>query len=105
MSDQERPEALTRREITARLRRRLGLSGREAGLIIDGFLEALAGQLAEGGVVTLSGLGRWAGRPTPARPGRNPATGREVTIPAHIRPAFTLSRSLRKILKDEEPEF
>ncbi len=93
---------LTRRDIVDRLRRRLGLSGREADLLLDGFLEALAGQLEQGGAVTLSGLGRFETRPTPSRPGRNPATGEIVPIPARRRPVFTLSRSLRTMLKDGE---
>ena len=93
-------KALTRQEIVDHLRHRLGLSGREAGLLVDGFLEAIADQLAEGGVVSLSGLGRFEVRPTPPRPGRNPATGREVMIPGRLRPVFTLSRGLRTMLKD-----
>lgn len=89
---------LTRREIIERLRHRLGLSGREAGLMLDGFLECLAEQLEEGGVVTLSGLGRFESKLSPARPGRNPATGQAAEIPARRRPVFTLSRSLRTML-------
>jgi len=95
-------QALTRKEIAGHLRRRLGLSGREAGLFLDAFLESIGGQLEEGGAVTLSGLGRFEGKFTPARPGRNPATGREVLIPARIRPVFTLSRTLRTMMKEEE---
>jgi len=94
--------ALTHREIIDHLRRRLGLSAREAGLLLDGFLESLSSQLEEGGAVSLAGLGRFEVRPTPPRPGRNPATGREVMIPGRLRPVFTLSRALRTILKDED---
>jgi integration host factor subunit alpha len=95
---------VTRRELVDRLRRRLGLSAREAGELLDGFLETLADQLAEGGIVSLSGLGRLETRLTPARPGRNPKTGREVIIPARRRPVFTLSRTLRTMLKETSEE-
>lgn len=95
---------LTRREVIDRLRRRLGLSGREAGLMLDDFLESLAEQLEEGGAVTLSGLGRFETKPTPARTGRNPATGQAAEIPARRRPVFTLSRTLRTMLKETGEE-
>ncbi len=97
-----KPAPYTRRELSDRLRRRLGLSGREAGLLVDAFLESLAAALAEGGTVTLSGLGRFGLRQSRARTGRNPATGREVLIPPRLRPVFTLSRSLRTMMKDDE---
>lgn len=87
----------TRQELQDRLRQRLGLSNREAGLMLEAFLETIVCQLEKGGVVTLSGLGRFDTRLTTPRPGRNPATGQEVIIPAHIRPVFTFSRSLRTI--------
>jgi nucleoid DNA-binding protein len=99
---------VTRRELVDRLRRRLCLSAREANELLDGFLETLTDQLAEDGIVSLSGLGRLETRLTPARPGRNPKTGREVVIPARRRPVFTLSRTLRTRLKEtaekDQPE-
>lgn len=92
---------LTRRDIIDELRQKTGLSSREAGLVLDGLLESLATQLEKGGVVSLSSLGRFEAKLTPARPGRNPATGEEVMIPERLRPAFTLSRAVRTKLKDE----
>lgn len=103
-ADQKSRAPLTRREIIDRLRRRLGLSGREAGLLLDGFLETLAEQLEEGGAVTLSGLGRFETKVTPARPGRNPATGEATEIPSRRRPVFTLSRTLRTMLLETGEE-
>ena len=93
--------ALTRRGLVDRLRARLGLSAREAGNLLDDFLEILAGQLAAGGAASFRGLGRFETRPSPSRPGRNPATGRPVSIPARRRPVFTLSPDLRAALKGE----
>lgn len=98
------PAPLTRREIIDRLRRRLGLSGREAGLMLDAFLESLSAQLEDGGAATFSGFGRFETRLSPARPGRNPATGQAALIPARRRPVFTLSRTLRTMLKEAQEE-
>ncbi len=94
--------AVTRREIGERLSRRLGLSARESSLLLEAFLEAVAEQLERGGAVTLSGLGRFAVRTTKPRPGRNPATGEAAPIPARIKPVFTISRSLRTLLRAED---
>ncbi len=102
MAEKQRP--LTRRELTDRLRRRLGLSAREAGRILDGFLKTLGDQLAAGGTVTLSGLGRFSTRLSPPRPGRDLATGRPTLIAARRRPVFTLSRTLRTILQGNSPQ-
>lgn len=95
----ERNEVLTRKGIIEELRQKAGLSSREAGLLLDGFIESLAAQLEKGGVVSLSGLGRFEVKLTPARPGRNPATGQDFMIPERLRPVFTLSRSVRSRLK------
>jgi nucleoid DNA-binding protein len=92
---------LTRRVLVDRLRARLGLSAREAGELLDDFLEILADQLAEGGAASFRGLGRFETRLSPPRPGRNPVTGEAVTIPARRRPVFTLSPDLRAVLRGE----
>ena len=104
MSRENNPPPLTRKEIVDQLRRRLGLSAREAAVFLDGFLDNIGRQLEEGGAVTLSGLGRFEARRSPARPGRNPATGQEVLIPSRLRPVFTLSRTLRTMIKDEDKQ-
>ena len=94
--------ALTRSALLGRLRARLGLSAREAGELLDGFLEILAGQLAEGGAASFRGLGRFETKLSPQRPGRDPATGRPVLIPPRQRAVFTLSPELRALLKEGE---
>ena len=93
--------ALTRRALLDRLRTRLGLSAREAGELLDGFLETLADQLAAGGAASFRGLGRFETRLSPSRPGRNPATGQPIPIPARRRPVFILSPELRALLREE----
>jgi len=98
------PLTLTRRGLVDRLRARLGLSAREAGEFLDGFLDILAGQLAEGGAASFRGLGRFETRLSPPRPGRNPATGQAVSIPARRRPVFTPSPDLRTLMRNAGPD-
>ncbi|MGL4207910.1 MAG: HU family DNA-binding protein [Candidatus Adiutrix sp.] len=96
------PPPLTRREITMALSSSLALSAREAGLILDSFLEAIAANLQSGGVTTLSGLGRFETKKSPSRPGRNPKNGEIAQVPPRLRPVFTLSRSLRQQIKNAQ---
>lgn len=93
--------ALTRKEIIEELRRKAGLSSREAGSLVEALLESVSLQLEKGGAVSLSGFGRFEARLTPTRPGRNPATGEKVIIPERLRPVFTLSRAVRSRLKGD----
>ncbi|MDR1921840.1 MAG: HU family DNA-binding protein [Candidatus Adiutrix sp.] len=111
MSDSGRRPArtppLTRREVVDRLTARLGLSAREAGLILDDFLEIIAARLEEGAAASLRGLGRFDTALSPARVARNPRTGAEAQAPARRRAVFALSRTLREEMKKNlasEPE-
>ena len=93
---------LTRQAVTDIICRRLGLSRKQATIILGDILEIMAEHLEAGAAVTLSGLGRFESKIAPARMGRNPATGESVSIPAQRRPVFTLSRTLRDKLKSQD---
>jgi nucleoid DNA-binding protein len=90
-----KPSPLTRAEIIQELRDRLSLSGKDAGKILENFLECVSEILEGSGQVSLIGLGRFQIKRTPSRPGRNPKTGHSAEVPAKLRPTFTMSRVLR----------
>lgn len=52
-------------------------------------------QKGEGAEVTLPGIGKISVKQTPARIGRNPATGAEISIPAKNKPHFSASKALK----------
>ena len=92
---------LTRQAVTDIICHRLGLSHRQANLILGDILEIMSEHLEAGAAITLSGLGRFETKITPARMGRNPATGKPASIPSQRRPVFTLSRTLRDKIKGQ----
>lgn len=52
-------------------------------------------QKGEGAEVTLPGIGKISVKQSPARIGRNPATGAEVQIPARNKPHFSAAKALK----------
>ena len=72
------------------------LTKADAGRILDGLFKAIENTLAAGDSVSLVGFGTFAVKDRPERIGRNPQTGREITISAAKVPFFKPG----KVLKD-----
>jgi len=60
--------------------------------------DVIAAELAEGGEVTLPGLGKLSVKAKPARTGRNPKTGEEMDIPAKRVPKFSAAKALKDVV-------
>jgi integration host factor subunit alpha len=86
---------LTRADLVANLRERVGLSARDASSILDSTLRQIGDALVAGHPVNIPELGRFQVKITPSRPGRNPKTGEPVPIPARRRLMLSMSRKLR----------
>ena len=52
-------------------------------------------QKGEGAEVTLPGIGKLSVKQSPARIGRNPATGESINIPARNKPHFSAAKALK----------
>jgi DNA-binding protein HU-beta len=72
--------------------------------VVDSALEHIAESLGEGDRVVLSGFGTFALRPYRARQWVNPQTGRQIDIPAALRPGFITSAALKRRLTGEPPD-
>ena len=59
-----------------------GLSKADAKKALDGFVNATAGALKNGDRISLVGFGSFSVSKRAARKGRNPQTGKEITIKA-----------------------
>jgi DNA-binding protein HU-beta len=70
------------------------ISKSTAGRSIASFLDAIAGALATEGKVTISGFGTFAVVERAARAGRNPRTGKRLTIPARNGVRFKVGKRL-----------
>jgi len=73
--------ALTKAKLSEMLFEQLGLNMREARDFVDAFYEEISKELISGHEVKIAGFGNFEVRNKSARPGRNPRTGKEVTIP------------------------
>ena len=86
--------ALTKAKLSEMLFEQLGLNMREARDFVDAFYEEISKGLISGREVKIAGFGNFEVHNKSARPGRNPRTGKEVTIPLLDQPDFTLSSTL-----------
>ena len=86
---------MNRSELIRQVADETGLSPAAADTAVRAALEAVAGALARGEAVRLSGFGAFAAKDLPARTGRNPATEASVAVPASRSVSFRASKGLR----------
>lgn len=71
----------------------------EAAGAVDAFLDAVKKSLKKGDTVNLVGFGTFAVRKRKARVGRNPQTGKAITIAARKVPVFRPGKELKTMVK------
>ena len=76
-----------------------GLSQKDAAASLEAFLKATGKALKKGDTVTLIGFGTFKVVKTAARKGRNPQTGKEISIKASKRVKFTAGKALKDSVK------
>ena len=68
---------------------------RDVENIVDAILNEIVAALARGDRVELRGFGAFSVKHRPARTGRNPRTGEEITIAASKNPVFKAGKALK----------
>lgn len=68
----------------------------EVEMIVDDFLSEITNALVSGEKFQIVGFGSFDVTDRPARPGRNPKTGKEVMIPASKAPKFKAGKDLKE---------
>ncbi|MBT0724756.1 DNA-binding protein HU-beta [Rosenbergiella sp. S61] len=71
------------------------ISKAAAGRVLDAFIGAVTESLQAGDDVALVGFGTFAVKDRAERTGRNPQTGKEITIPAGKVPGFRAGKGLK----------
>ena len=71
------------------------ITRREAEVVVNNILTAIADALGRGERVELRGFGSFYTKERDARVGRNPKTGASVSVPAKIVPQFKPGKELR----------
>lgn len=72
-----------------------GLTKADSGRVLDALLNTVSETLAKGDEITLTGFGRFHVKNKAERQGRNPQSGRTITIPASQKPTFSPGKSLK----------
>ncbi|WCG82165.1 MULTISPECIES: nucleoid-associated protein HU-beta [unclassified Pectobacterium] len=71
------------------------ISKAAAGRVLDAIIGSVTDSLKEGDDVALVGFGTFSVRERAARTGRNPQTGKEISIPAAKVPGFRAGKTLK----------
>ncbi len=76
----------------------MGMTRKEAELVVEIILSAIARALRDGDKVEIRGFGSFHTRQRGPRLGRNPKTGAQVAVPAKRVPYFKPSKELRELM-------
>jgi integration host factor subunit beta len=88
---------MTKSELIARLAGRYPqLVAKNAEVVVNAILEAIAASLVNGGRVEVRGFGSFAINHCPPRMGRKPKSGEKVPVPEKFVPHFKAGRELRE---------
>ena len=74
---------MTKVELIAAVANEANLTKKDAEAAVNSALNAITNALKEGDKVALVGFGTFEVRERPARKGRNPQTGEEITLDSH----------------------
>lgn len=93
---------MNKSEIAVKLAKKVGLTHAKAADVVDAIFNAHKGivavELDAGRKVTVPGFGTFATRKRSARQGRNPATGKTITITARHYATFKAGKTLKEKL-------
>jgi DNA-binding protein HU-beta len=91
---------MNKTELITKLAKKTGLTQAKAAEAVDAIFNANKGivavELDAGHKVTVPGFGTFSTRKRGARKGRNPATGKKITIPARKYPAFKVGKTMKE---------
>jgi DNA-binding protein HU-beta len=94
LNEKKRCAVMTKSELIQSVARDTGMSQSQAGKVVNAVFDTIARSLQDGQEVRLTGFGTFRTVETKERPGRNPRTGEEITIPAGRRVGFTAGTGL-----------
>ncbi|MFH2060018.1 MAG: integration host factor subunit alpha [Pseudomonadota bacterium] len=90
--------ALTKTIISEKIQGNLNLSRADTYDVMEQFLEIIKQTIENGEDIMISGFGKFCVNEKQARKGRNPATDKEMTLPARRVVTFKCSGKLRDLI-------
>ncbi len=90
---------MNKTEYVAAIAEKAGLTKTQASAAVEASIEIITKALKKGESVQITGFGTYEVAKRAARKGRNPATGKEIKIPASKAPKFKAGAVLKKEVK------
>lgn len=90
---------MNKTELIAALAKETELTKKDTAKILEALTATIKKQLQNGEKVTLIGFGSWEVRKREARKGRNPQTGKKITIKAKKVPKFNAGKALKEAVQ------
>lgn len=91
---------MTKAELVQKIHAKSGLSTKaQTEAALDALVETLIEAMQSGDSVTFTGFGSFKVTERAARKGRNPRTGKEISIPAGKAVKFTAGKALKESVK------
>lgn len=89
---------MNRTELIAAIAEKTELSRKDAEKALKAFTDVVTEELKKGEKIQLVGFGTFEVSERAARTGRNPQTGKEMTIPASKTPKFKAGKALKDMI-------
>jgi DNA-binding protein HU-beta len=91
---------MTKTQLTAMIAEAMSADRKTAAEFLDALANIVTQEVAQGGAVTVPGIGKVACRARPERQVRNPATGETMTKAADRQVKVTISKTLKDAIND-----
>lgn len=91
---------MNRSELVKSIAEQADVTPKEADKFLVGFMETVKSTLAKGESVAMVGFGTFEVATRAARTGRNPKTGKEISIPETVAPKFKPGKTLKEAVAE-----
>ena len=89
---------MTKTQLVAAIAENAAMDKASANRALDALTQVVTKEVAQGGAVTLPGLGKFACRARPERLVRNPSTGEQMKKPADRVAKVTIAKQLKDVI-------
>ena len=86
---------MNKEELVQEISKKAKVTQKDAGEVLNALVDTIQITVAKGKKVTLVGFGTFESRKRAARTGRNPQTGKEISIPAKTVPVFSAGKKFK----------
>jgi DNA-binding protein HU-beta len=93
---QQKP--MTKTQLVAAIAETAALDKASANRVLEALTDVVTKEVAQGGAVTLPGLGKFSCRARPERMVRNPSTGEQMKKPADRVAKVTIAKQLKDVI-------